>query len=126
MLADILRSARQERHLTQAQVAALIGCTTGYVAHLESGRALPSDAKLIRLAEILRLDKRTLILHRQKEKASGDVRAYYENAESMENLLREGVELTEEQMAYAIKIIRAIERNQRVRDAIDLLIENIP
>ena len=125
MLADTLREARQKKSLTQAQLATTLGCSPGYIAHLENGRAWPSEAKLLKLCDLLDLDKRRLILERQKEKASGDARAYYEPENEQGALFRLGSDLSPEHLAYALKVIRAIEKNRRVRDAIDLLIGGV-
>lgn len=125
MLADTLREARQKRNLTQAQLAQTLACSPGYIAHLENGRALPSEAKLLKLCELLGLDKRRLILERQKEKATGDARAYYEPEAEGAAFFRLGSDLSPEQLAYAVRVIKAIEKNRRVRDAIDLLIGGV-
>jgi transcriptional regulator with XRE-family HTH domain len=48
--------------LTQREVARRIKASVSYVGHLESGKRIPSDKLLRRLAQILELDRRELIL----------------------------------------------------------------
>ncbi len=121
-LGDHIRAARQYAHMTQAQLAHRLKCTEGYIAHLEHGRSLPSEPKLLELCEILNLDKREMILRRQREKAADAARPYYEPPETGQVFFREGHTLTPEQVAYAMKVIRAVEANDKVKAAIDLIL----
>ncbi len=117
-----IRKARKRANITQAQLAARINCTEGYVAHLERGRSLPSENKLLRICDVLRMDKREMIRQRQKEKATGEARPFYDDPPQAAVYFREGHSLTSEQMQYAMKVIQAIERDEKVRAAIDLII----
>jgi transcriptional regulator with XRE-family HTH domain len=59
---DVIRARRRELDLTQDEVAALIGTSTPYVGHLESGKRHPSNKVVTRLAEVLGLGNRELFL----------------------------------------------------------------
>jgi len=118
MIAEQLRAARICCGLTQAQLAEALGCSTGYIAHLETGRTLPSEGKLLALCELLRLDKRRFIRARQAEKACDKAKMYYDTSDID---FRTSPPLSPEQTEYALKIIHAVEREPQVRAAIDLL-----
>src|SRR5690242_17171952 len=57
---QVVRDRRRQLDLTQNEVARRIRTSTPYVGHLESGKRHPSDKILIRLAEVLGLDRREL------------------------------------------------------------------
>ncbi len=121
-LGESIRNARRKTGVTQAELARQIGCTEGYVAHIEHGRSLPSELKLLHICDVLGLDKRRAIRLRQQEKAHDQARPYYEENREETFFFRDGHRLTRQQMDYAIKVIRAVENDERVRNAIDLLI----
>ena len=121
-LGSAIRKSRKQARITQAQLAVEIGCTEGYVAHIERGRSLPSEHKLLQICEVLKLDKRQMIHLRQKEKASAEARQFYDEPAPETLFFREGRGLTPEQVIYAVKVIRAVESNEKVRTAIDLII----
>lgn len=114
--------ARSRAKLTQAKLAREIGCTEGYIAHIENGRSLPSERKLLLICDTLKLDKHEMIVKRQKEKASDAARPFYEPPLEEKHYFRREYKLTDEQIAYAIKVIRAIQKNDKVKTAIDLII----
>ena len=108
--------------MTQSQLASEIGCTEGYVAHLEHSRSLPSELKLLKICEIFELDTREMIQLRQREKATVKARPYYDDPNQDTLFFREGTSLSPTQLRYAIKVIKAVEKNEKVRMAIDLII----
>jgi len=57
-----IRGAREERHLTQAELAAKCGCTNNHVSHLETGQSKPSLTMLLRLSNALGKDLNYFIL----------------------------------------------------------------
>lgn len=52
-LAQIIRSLRKERGLTQAELASLIGCSRWLVNRVECGITMFSYAQLLKISEIL-------------------------------------------------------------------------
>jgi transcriptional regulator with XRE-family HTH domain len=56
----LLRDRRRKLELTQQEVARLIKTSTPYIGHLEAGKRHPSEKTVIRLAEVLGLDRREL------------------------------------------------------------------
>lgn len=123
-LGEEIRRARKQRGMTQAALAECLGCTEGYVAHIEHGRSLPSDAKLLHLCECLELDPRQMIHLRQREKASGAIRPFFDEPDPSERVFfRESDRLSSEQLAYARRIIRAVESNRRFKAILDVMLE---
>ncbi len=61
-LGSLLRQRRRQLDLTQAQVAAKVGCRANYVGYLESGARHPSPTMVVRLAKTLDLDPQELLL----------------------------------------------------------------
>jgi DNA-binding XRE family transcriptional regulator len=55
-----IRKRRRELDLTQADIARRIGTSAGYITMLEKGGHHPSKNVLIKLADVLRLDRREL------------------------------------------------------------------
>jgi len=121
-LGQKIREARQKVQMTQSQLAGEIGCTEGYVAHLEHSRSLPSELKLLKICEIFKLDTREMIHMRQREKATVKARPFYDEPNQESLFFRDGHTLSPEQMSYAVKVIQAVEKNEKVRAAIDLII----
>lgn len=50
-----IRKVRIERHMTQAELGALIGCSNNHVSHIETGQTRVSNAVLMRIARIMEL-----------------------------------------------------------------------
>jgi transcriptional regulator with XRE-family HTH domain len=59
---EVIRARRNELLLTLREVAARIGTSKPYIAHLESGNRHPSEKVVAKLAEVLGLDNRELFL----------------------------------------------------------------
>jgi transcriptional regulator with XRE-family HTH domain len=57
---QVIRDRRRQLDLTQQEIARRIKTSTPYVGHLESSKRHPSDKVLVRLAEVLGLDRREL------------------------------------------------------------------
>ena len=53
LLADAIHQAREEKRITQVQLAEYLQISPTHVRHLESGRRKPSVEKLISLCKIL-------------------------------------------------------------------------
>ena len=59
---QVIRHRRRELRLTLKEVAARVGTSKPYIAHLESGHRHPSDKVVAKLARALGLDNRRLFL----------------------------------------------------------------
>jgi len=57
---SVLKRRRHQLELTQAQVAAKVGCRANYIAYLESDARHPRPAMIVKLAKALDLDQREL------------------------------------------------------------------
>src|SRR5450755_1402996 len=57
-----ISARRRELSLTQEDLSRLTGTSAGYIAHLENAIRLPSDRVLNKLAFVLGLDTRELLL----------------------------------------------------------------
>lgn len=55
-----IRERRRQLDLTQEEVGKLIGTSTPYIGHLESGKRHPSEKVIARLSEVLGLSGRDL------------------------------------------------------------------
>lgn len=51
-----LREFRRKAKMTQAKLAERSGVSQGYIAHIESGRRVPSVKKAKKIAEVLGID----------------------------------------------------------------------
>lgn len=60
--ACLIRSWRRQLDMTREEVGRRIGTSTAYIAHLEADRRHPSEKVVVRLAEVLGLDRRELSL----------------------------------------------------------------
>jgi transcriptional regulator with XRE-family HTH domain len=60
--AQRIRARRRGLDITQEEVARRIGTSTPYVGHLESGKRHPSEKIVVRLADILGIDRAELFL----------------------------------------------------------------
>ena len=70
MIGPIIKSARQARELTLAEVGSALGVTRQYVYAWEAGRRNPGPKHLAKLAEVLGLDVLDL-LPREFDNAPG-------------------------------------------------------
>ena len=61
MIGPIIKSARQARELTLAEVGSALGVSRQYVYAWEAGRRNPGPKHLAKLAEVLGLDVRDLL-----------------------------------------------------------------
>lgn len=57
-----IRIAREEQHLTQAELGHKCGCTNNHLSHLETGQSKPSITMLLRLSNALGKDLNYFIL----------------------------------------------------------------
>jgi transcriptional regulator with XRE-family HTH domain len=62
LFAQRIRARRRGLDITQEEVARRIGTSTPYVGHLESGKRHPSEKIVIKLADILGIDRAELFL----------------------------------------------------------------
>ena len=61
-LGELLKQRRKERRLTLVQVGADLGLVNGnFIGMVERGERMPSDERLLQMAEILELDGRVLL-----------------------------------------------------------------
>lgn len=62
-----LRNLRKQQKVTQRQLAALVGIDFTYISKIESGTMdPPAEDKIIRMAEVLRVEPEELILAAKK------------------------------------------------------------
>ena len=57
-----IRKAREDKHMTQAELGALCECTNNHLSHLETGQSKPSLTMLLRLSNALGKDLNYFIL----------------------------------------------------------------
>ena len=50
-----IRRCRMERHMTQAELGAMIGCSNNHVSHIETGQTRVSNAVLMRIARTMEM-----------------------------------------------------------------------
>ncbi|WP_158301658.1 helix-turn-helix domain-containing protein [Paenibacillus mesophilus] len=64
---ELLRSLRKQNKVTQRQLATLVGIDFTYISKIESGTMdPPAEDKIIRMAEVLRVEPEELILAAKK------------------------------------------------------------
>ena len=59
---QVIHTRRRRLGITQQEVARRIKTSVPYVGHLESGKRIPSDKVLRRLAQVLELDRGELVI----------------------------------------------------------------
>lgn len=59
-LGAVLKRRRHQLELTQAEVAAKVGCRANYIGYLEADARHPSPSVIAKLAKVLDLDQREL------------------------------------------------------------------
>ncbi|HEY0094437.1 MAG TPA: helix-turn-helix transcriptional regulator [Archangium sp.] len=99
---EVLRAARQERSLTQADVAERAGMVTEVYGRVERGQMLPSLPKLRRLCLVLRVDANAalkLVGHEEPSWLEDTPEASVEGSPRMRRLLRTLRQLDDEQLA---------------------------
>lgn len=62
VFAERIRARRRALDLTQEEVARRIGTSTPYIGHLEAGKRHPSEKIVIKLADILGIERAELFL----------------------------------------------------------------
>lgn len=87
--AETIKKARQERGLTQAELARLAGVEGPYISQIEKGEKVPSIAVAGRLAGALSLDRERLINLTLKEKAPEEAKDLFREAAPRFPRLRE-------------------------------------
>jgi len=58
----LIKSAREERDLSQEQLADMVGVSSPYISQLELGKRLPTDALTIKIAKAVNYDARDLAI----------------------------------------------------------------
>jgi transcriptional regulator with XRE-family HTH domain len=99
---EVLRAARQERALTQADVAERVGMVTEVYGRVERGQMLPSLPKLRKLCLVLRVDANAalkLVGHQAPSWLEDTPEPGAEGSPRMRRLLRTLRQLDDEQLA---------------------------
>lgn len=67
-----IKQLREHERLTQSQLALIVGVSTGYISHLETGKRVnPSLPVMLRLAEALNVTVNDLLDQRPGKKIEG-------------------------------------------------------
>ena len=59
MITNPIKKRREEKGLTQVDLALLIGVSQAHISQFETGELIPSEAQIKKITEILGLDKET-------------------------------------------------------------------
>jgi len=60
MIINPIKKRREEKMLTQAELAMLVGVSQVYISQFETGGLVPSEAQTKKITEILGIDEETL------------------------------------------------------------------
>ncbi len=60
MIINPIKKRREEKMLTQAELALLIGVSQVYISQFETGGLIPSENQIKKITEILGINKETL------------------------------------------------------------------
>ncbi len=60
MIANPIKKRREEKRLTQVDLALLMGVSQVYISQFETGGLIPSESQTKKITEILGIDKETL------------------------------------------------------------------
>jgi len=71
---DYVKRIRTQAGLTQLELSRRIGCSSSYIGRMETGSAIPSEARCLKIAESTATDPRTILELRQYWKASPEGR----------------------------------------------------
>ncbi len=64
-----IRTLRREQSMHQNELARRAGCSASYISRIEKGEMVPTEAVVLKIAEALGADPRTLLLASRSEKA---------------------------------------------------------
>lgn len=60
MIINPIKKRREEKRLTQAELALLVGVSQVYISQFETGGLFPSENQIKKITEILGIDEETL------------------------------------------------------------------
>jgi len=60
MITNPIKKRREEKGLTQAELALLVGVSQVYISQFETGGLIPSESQIKKITKILGIDKETL------------------------------------------------------------------
>jgi len=60
MITNPIKKRREEKRLTQVDLALLVGVSQVYISQFETGGLIPSESQTKKITEILGIDKETL------------------------------------------------------------------
>lgn len=91
-IGEILRESREKKRLLLRQVAALLDIDTAILSKVERGERRATREQIIRLADILELDKDELLIQYLSEKIAYDL--------VDENVASKTLKVAEQKVAY--------------------------
>jgi transcriptional regulator with XRE-family HTH domain len=111
MVAERLRQLRQERRLTQAQLARMLGVSPSTIGMYEQGRREPDGDLLARMASVLRCSTDELLGVEAPHEVSDVIDSFARTLEQQPGLMFHGAPMTAEdrrKLVDAIRIATAI------------------
>lgn len=119
MIGERLKRLRQERGLTQAELAERLGVSPSAVGMYEQGRREPDGAVLARIAAVLRCSADELLDVTGPSEVSDVIDGFARTLESQRGLMYDGAPLTREdrqKLVEAIRIAAAVSSPRKGRD----------
>lgn len=119
MFGDRLKRLRQERGITQAELAGKLGVSPSAVGMYEQGRRDPDGAVLARIASVLRCSADELLNVDGPSEVSDVIDGFARTLESQRGLMFNGAPLTGEdrkKLVDAIRVAAAVSSPRKGRD----------
>lgn len=119
MLGEKLKHLRQERGMTQAELAEKLGVSPSAVGMYEQGRREPDGTVLARIAAVLRCSADELLNVDSPSEISDVIDGFARTLESQRGLMYNGAPLTREErrkLVDAIRVAAAISSPRKGRD----------
>ena len=119
MFGEKLKCLRQERGMTQAELAERLGVSPSAVGMYEQGRREPEGALLARIAAILRCSADELLNVDAPSEVSDVIDGFARTLESQRGLMYNGAPLSREdrrKLVDAIRVAAAVSSPRKGRD----------
>jgi len=81
---DVIRAALRERRLSARALALMVDISQQYASQIMRGEKIPSDEVVLRIADVLGLDRRELLMLAHREKAPPEAKPFFDPSPRVE------------------------------------------
>jgi transcriptional regulator with XRE-family HTH domain len=116
-LGELVKKAREEHSLSQKELGEQIGVWDTYIGQIEKGEKIPSDEICVKLAHVLLLDERKLLLLAYKNRASDCAKELFDQIDRLMNDPVVGCILAEKDL-LDLDLLNALREDGSLREAL--------